>query len=53
VKGGEAGTEWSDSDMEYGSEANPGTSPTAKETLISTSLLPECPNKKEKKATIL
>jgi len=29
VEGGEAGTEWSASGMEYGSEANPGTSPTA------------------------
>ena len=29
VEGGEAGTEWSASGMEYGSEAHPGTSPTA------------------------
>ena len=31
VEGGEAGTEWSASGMEYGSEANPGTSPTPSE----------------------
>jgi len=29
VEGAEGGTEWSVSEMEYGSEANPGTSPTA------------------------
>jgi len=29
VEGGEAGAEWSGSGMKHGSEADPGTSPTA------------------------